>query len=302
MKRSALVFAVAFLWVRPLMVSAEEEITGDKFQAFTVSPDRYLEQPVILEDTFEKIAQQFSRIEIQNYFTPERYVNFRMGQCPYPCIGMRSESLEDALGRCARGELIRVTGNLQKIYEKRTIETTRGKFTGGRDWEERVYVSGPLKSEYFFSVGRIEKGWGRHDSPENMFSEGKNLMEEHYQQVSPETITGEPEKLVERSIWFEGVYGGFDENFSEGERAAGLTPDKVIKFSVKGMQMPCYVSKSESNVAGFKSVPLGAKVQIYGRIRVKETPQGLRSAFLVDRVTRTVSRKEAATPIPKGTN
>jgi len=302
MKRNALLFAVAFLCVRPLMVSAEEEITGAKFQEFTALPDRYLERPVVLEDTFEKILEGFSRIETQNYFTSGEHLKFKLGQCPFPCIGMRTPSLEDAFGKCTRGELIRVTGNLQKVYEKRTIETTRGSFSGGRDWEERVYVSGPLKSEYFFSVGRIEKGWGRHDSPEDMFSEGKNLMEEHYQQVSPAAITGEPEKLVERSIWFEGAYGGFDEHFGEGEEAVGLTPEKVIKFRVKGMQMPCYVSKSESNVEGFKSVPVGSKVQVYGRIRIKETPKGLRSAFLVDRVTRTVSRKEVATPASKGSN
>ncbi|MCX6339871.1 MAG: hypothetical protein NTX71_08130 [Candidatus Aureabacteria bacterium] len=302
MKRNALVLAVALVCVSSLMVRADETITGQKFQLFNASPERYLEQPVALEDTFGKIVDPFSRIEIQNYLTPDRYLKFKLGQCPYPCIAPRSPSLEDALGGCMRGELIRITGNLQKVYEKRTMETVRGKYTGGRSWEERVYVYGPLQSEYYFNVIKIEKGWGRQDSPEDMFAEGKNLAEEHYQQVSPEAITGEPEKLVERSIWFEGAYGGFDENFSEGEKAAGLTPEKVIKFAVKGMQMPCYVSKSESNAEGFKSVPLGAKVQIYGRIRVKETPKGLRSAFFVDRVTRTVSKEEVATPAPKTGN
>ena len=200
------------------------------------------------------------------------------------------------------GELITVIGNLQKIYDNRTAETDRGKNTGGRSWEERVYVYGPLQSEYYFNVIKIAKGWGKQDSPEDMFAEGKNHTEEHYQQVSPETIVDDPLKLVERSLWFEGAYGGSDENFSEGEKAAGLTSEKVIKFSVQGMKMPCYISKSGMNVEGFKSVPIGAKVQIYGRIRIKETPKGLRSAFLVDRVTRTVTKGGTATPAAKAVN
>lgn len=302
MKSNLWLFVVAFVCASSIAASADETITGEKFQMFNASPERYLEQPLALEDTFGKVTSSFSRIETQNYLTPDRYLKFNLGQCPYPCIAPRTPSLEDALGRCMNGELIKVTGNLQKVNENRTMETVRGKYTGGRSWEERVYVHGPLQSEYYFNVIKIEKGWGKQDSPEEMFSEGKNLTEAHYQQVSPEAIGGDPEKLVERSIWFEGAYGGFDENFSDGEKAAGLTPDKVIKFTVKGMQMPCYVSKSDTNVAGFKSVPVGAKVQIFGRIRVKETPKGLQSAFFVDRVTRTVTKGGAGTPAAKTGN
>lgn len=296
MNKNLWLLVVVFVCAGSIASGADETITGEKFQMFNSSPERYLERPLALEDAFGKAATSFSRIETQNYLTPDRYVKFNMGQCAYPCIAPRTPSIEDAVGRCISGELVKVTGYLQKVYEKRTMETVRGKYTGGRSWEERVYVYGPLQSEYYFNVIKIEKGWGRQDSPEDMSAEGKNLSEQHYQQVSPETIAGEPEKLVERSIWFEGAYGGCDDSFSEGEKAAGLTPDRVIKFTVKGMKMPCYVSRSETNVEGFKGVPTGAKVQIFGRIRVKETPKGLRSAFFVDRVTRTVTKEEAKQP------
>jgi hypothetical protein len=292
----------AFLFAGSVLVSADEVITGEKFQMFRVSPERYLQQPVILEDTFGRIDSSFSRIELQNYLTPNQYLKFSLGQCPYSCIAPRTPDIENALGKCTSGDLVRVTGTLQKVYEKRTMEQVRGKYTGGRSWEERVYVYGPLQSEYYFNVIKVEKGWGKQDSPEEMFDEGKNLTEQHYQRVSPGTIGGDPEKLVERSIWFEGAYGGFAEDFSDGEKAAGLTPDKVIKFTVKGMKMPCYIAKSGTNVEGFKNVPVGAELQIYGRIRVKETPKGLKSAFFVDRVTRTVPGEEAATPAAKTAN
>lgn len=299
MKSNLCLLVVAFVCTSSLVASADDTITGEKFQMFNASPERYLQRPVVLEDTFGRVTTSFSRIETQNYLTSNRYLKFSLGQCSYPCIAPRGPSLENAIGGCTDGELVRVTGNLRKVREKRTMEKVRGKYTGGRSWQERVYVYGPLQSEYYFNVIKIEKGWGKQDSPEDMFSEGKNLAEKHYQQVSPETIAGDPEKLVERSIWFEGAYGGFDENYSEDEKVAGLTPDKVIEFTVKGMKMPCYISKSEANVEGFKSVPIGAKVQVYGRIRVKETPKGLKSAFFVDRVTRTVTGGETATPEAK---
>ncbi|MEJ2745359.1 MAG: hypothetical protein P8123_06705 [bacterium] len=299
MKSNLWLFIIAFACTSSIAANADETISGEKFQMFKVSPDRYLEQPLALEDTFGRVSDSFSRIETQNYLTPDRYVKFSLGQCPYPCIAPRTPTLENALGKCMDGDLVKVTGTLQKVHEKRTMEKVRGKYTGGRSWEERVYVYGPLKSEYYFNVIKVEKGWGKKDSPEDMAAEGKNLMEQHYRQVSPEEIGGDPEKLVERSIWFEGAYGGFDEKFSEGEKAAGLTPEKVIKFRVKGMKLPCYISKSGTNVEGFKGVPIGANVQVYGRIRVKETPKGLQSAFFVDRVTRTVTKKEPDTPPAK---
>lgn len=302
MKFNPCLLVVAFVCAAAIAAGADVTVTGEKFQLFNSSPERYLEQPLALEDTFGQVSGTFSHIEIQNYLTSDQHLKFKLGQCSYPCIAPRSPELEEALGRCMKGELITVVGNLQKIYEKRTMETVRGKYTGGRSWEERVYVYGPLQSEYYFNVIKIEKGWGKQDSPEDMSAEGKNLTEEHYEQVSPETIVDDPLKLIERSIWFEGAYGGLNESFSEGEKAAGLTPEKVIKFSVEGMKTPCYVSKSGTNVEGFRSVPVGAKVQIYGRIRIKETPKGLKSAFLVDRVTRTVPKEKLATPAAKAAN
>ena len=102
-----------------LAAQGEEKINGDKFNAFTASPDRYLEQPVVLEDTFERIEQKFSRIETQNYLTPDRYVKFSLGQCPYPCIGMRTSTVEVGLDKCGRGDLVPVS------YTHLTLPTNR---------------------------------------------------------------------------------------------------------------------------------------------------------------------------------
>ncbi|MCX6357669.1 MAG: hypothetical protein NT045_07345 [Candidatus Aureabacteria bacterium] len=276
---------------------AEEVIHGDTFQAFRVSPDRYMGRPVVLEDTFENIVERFSRIETVNFYTADRYLKFRLGQLPYPCIGMRTAFVQDALNTCTPGDHVRVQGSLMSILEARTRETTRGKYTGGRSWEERVYVYGPRESEIIFLASRVERGWGSHDSPEEMFEEGTNLKEEQYQEVTPAVLGSNANLPVERPIWFEGEYGGMDESFSDLEKAAGMTPQKVIKLAMRGVVVPCYLPMNDANMAGLRMIPPGNKLQVYGRIRVKETQKGKLNGFVVDRVTKTVVR-EAASPGP----
>ncbi|MCX6354536.1 MAG: hypothetical protein NTZ78_06490 [Candidatus Aureabacteria bacterium] len=295
MKNYYWIMALTFAVLAPRAIFSEEEITGDKHQAFRVSPDKYLDRAIVLEDTFEKVAEHFNRMEIDNYYNPGQYVKFFVGQSPYPCIGMRLPSVEDALDKCSRGDLLRVHGTLKTIMEKRMKETVRGKSLGGAAWEEHVYVYGPRESELIFLVTRVERGWGKGDSPEEMFAEGTNLKEEHYQEIPPEQIAGEGVKLIERSVWFEGEFGGISENFTDLEKAAGTAPDKVIKFSVKGCRVLCYVPFNDANLAGFRAIPSGNKVQVYGRVRMKETPKGEFTGFFVDRLTKTVS-KASATP------
>ncbi|MEI6634609.1 MAG: hypothetical protein WCP22_12460 [Chlamydiota bacterium] len=277
-----------------LAAQGEEKINGDKFNAFTASPDRYLEQPVVLEDTFERIEQKFSRIETQNYLTPDRYVKFSLGQCPYPCIGMRTSTVEVGLDKCGRGDLVRVHGNLVKIMESRLMETVR---QGGAGWhmDDQVYVAGPLQYEYYFSVGSVEKGWGRQDPPAEMFSEGANLRETHFAEVPAAEINVDPGRLVERAIWFKGEYGGISGSLSDLENAAGLTPETTIKFTLKGIAMPCFVVKSDATLQGLNGIPLGNTVHAFGRIRVKETAKGTLVGFFLDRMTKTVA-VGAATP------
>jgi len=295
MKEFYLIVVVILLSLAPRAILSEEEITGDTHQAFRVSPDKYLDRAVVLEDTFEKIAEHFNRMEIDNYYNPEQYVKFSLGQSPYPCIGMRLPSVTDVLDKCSRGDLLRVHGTLMAIMEKRIKETIHGDSVGGAAWEEHVYVYGPRESEIIFVVSRVERGWGKGDSPDAMFAEGTNLKEAHYQEIPPEQIAAEGVKLIERSVWFDGEFGGISEDFTDLEKAAGTAPDKVIKFSVKGCRVPCYVPLNDANLAGFRAIPTGNKVQVYGRIRMKETPKGEFTGFFVDRLTKTVL-KASATP------
>jgi hypothetical protein len=298
MERSLPVFIVILLCAVPLSVLSEDVITGQKFQALDAAPDQYVDQSVVLEDTFQGIDKNFSRIETQNYYTPDRYVKFTLAQCPYPCIGMMA-SIEKSLEQCTPGDLVRVYADLMQINESRTMEQIQGRYSGGPSWDERVYVYGPLKSEYFFNVGHLEKGWGRKDTPEEMFAEGKNLSEAHYQKVTPAELKSDMGKFIEKSVWFEGAFEGLDTTFSKKEKAVGLTPDKNLQFKIKGVDVPCLISKSGSNLEGLKKVAPGSEVQVYGRIRAKETPDGIWGGFFVDRVTRTVPREKAPTKEPE---
>ncbi len=290
MKRYLAIYVIILSVVVPLAAFSEDVISGQKFQALKVKPDQYVNRSVILEDTFQGIDNKFSKIERQNYYTPDRYVKFSLGQCPYPCIGLRS-SVENALADCSRGDLVSVHGDLVQIRQSRTLEKIHGRYSGGPSWDERVYIYGPLPSEYIFTVGNIAKGWGRQDSPEQMFSEGARLSESHYQKVSTADVKRDLEKLIERSIWFEGTFEGLDSNFSEREKEAGLTSDKNLQFKMKGLDMPCLISKRDMNIEGFKKVAPGTTVQVYGRIRTKATPKGVWSGFIADRVAKVVRRE-----------
>ena len=289
--------AAGVLCIIPLSVHSQEVITGTKFNAFTASPSDYLEMPVVLEDTFEGMVQTFSRTETQNYYTPDMYVKFKLGRCPYPCIGMKTGLLDGGLDQCAPGDLVSVQGNLAQIWQSRTMATVQGQYSGGPSYDERINVYGPLASEYIFVVGQIQKGWGKHDTPEEMLSEGKNLPVESYRDVSIAELNLEPGSLAEKCIYFQGGFGGLTSSFSDLEKAAGFTPDKVIKFTVQGEAMSNYVSRSGANMEGFRSIPQGSKIQVYGRIRLKDTPQGVLAGVMVDRVTKTVTIK-AAPPAP----
>lgn len=284
-----------------LPAQGEEKINGEKFNAFTASPDRYLGQPVVLEDTFGRIEQQFSRIETQNYLTTDRYVKFSTGQCPYPCIGMRTSAVESGLGKCGRGDLVRIHGNLIKIRESRLVESVR---ESGAGWhkDDQVYVTGPLQCEYYFSVGSVEKGWGSQDPPAEMFSEGTNLRETHYTEVPAAEVDVAPGKLVERAIWFKAGFVGISASLTDLENAAGLTPETTIKFALKDIAMPCFVVKSDETLKGLQGIPPGNTVHSFGRIRVKETAKGTLVGFYLDRMTKTVTVGAAApaagTPAP----
>ena len=56
MKSNLWLLVVAFVCASSIMASADETITGEKFQLFNASPERYLEQPLALEDTFGKVT------------------------------------------------------------------------------------------------------------------------------------------------------------------------------------------------------------------------------------------------------
>lgn len=287
-----LVLVAAIVCAAVSSAQAEETITGDAFRAFGVSPERYLMRPVVLEDTFERIERGFNRIEMQNYLTNDRYVKFSLGQSPYPCIGLRTQAVESGLDVCGRGDLVRVRGNLIKITESRLAARVRA---GGAGWhkDDHVYVVGPLQSEYYFSVGGVEKGWGGQDVPAEMYAEGMNLRETHYAEVPAAKVNVVPGALVERAIWFSAPYGGIVNDFSEIETAAGLNAAATIKFALAGIAMPGYTAKSDATLEGLSGVPVGTPVRAYGRIRTKETGKGMLAGFFLDRMTRPAPLAEA---------
>lgn len=293
-----LVLAVAVVCAAVSMTQGEETINGEAFNSFSASPDRYLERPVVLEDTFERIDRDFSRIETQNYLTGDRYLKFSLGQCPYPCIGLRTSAVESGLDKCGRGDLVRVCGNLVKITESRLAGRVR---EGGAGWhkDDYVYVVGPLPSEYYFSVGGVEKGWGRQDPLAEIYSEGSNLRDTHYAEVPAAEVNVAPGAFVERAIWFAAPYGDIGREFSELETAAGLSDATTIKFSLKGIAMPCYTAKSDATLQGLGGLPAGTPVRAYGRIRTKETAKGMLAGFFLDRMTMPASAGAAATEAAK---
>ncbi len=288
--RLVLVAAVVCAAISP--ARAEETISGDAFKAFSASPERYLLRTVVLEDTFERIERGFSRIETQNYFTNDRYVKFLLGQSPYPCIGLRTQAVESGLDVCGRGDLVRVRGHLVKITESRLVGRVR---EGGAGWHKNdyVYVAGPLQSDYYFSVGSVEKGWGGQDPSAEMYAEGMNLRETHYAEVPAAKVNVAPGALVERGIWFSAPYGGIVDDFSELETAAGMDAATTIKFALAGIAMPPYTAKSDATSEGLNGVPVGTPVRVYGRIRTKETGKGMLVGFLLDRMTRPAPLAEA---------
>ncbi|MDP8247856.1 MAG: hypothetical protein P9M00_06940 [Candidatus Tritonobacter lacicola] len=301
MKRCAVVIIVALLCGLPPAVLSQEVISGEKFNAFRASSAKYMNLPVVLEDTFENIVQSFNKIEIGNNLSSEMSVKFKLGQCPYPCIGTRTPPVMDNLEKVGPGDLVRVTGSLRTIEEKKKKRVrVSGRYTGGPSYRERIHVYGPRPSEIYFNVSKVEKGWGKGDSPEEMLKEGQNLEEEHYKEVSIAEIMDDPDKLIDKAIWFEDTYGGVVENLTELEVAAGATSDNVIKFKMKDQKdTACYIPFSKSNLEGLKSLPAGTEVQIYGRIRVKETPKGLIGGIMADRILKIVTREETQPSAPE---
>ena len=293
MKGCTAVLVVSLLCAAPLTAHSQEVITGTKFNAFRASAANYMNMPVVLEDTFGNIVEQFSIIEIGNNLTSNMYVKFDLGQCPYPCIGMRTTPVMSGLDQVGPSDLVRVTGNLNTIQEKQKRVRVSGRYTGGPSYSERINVYGPKESEIYFSVSSVEKGWGKDDSVQDMAEEGKNLSPVHYQEVKAgeDPIKEEEvEHLADKAIWFQGKYDGLDENLTELETAAGVSPDTIIKFTVDAGadRVPCYIPFSESNLAGFKALEKGTEVHVYGRIRKKETPKGWIAGFVADRVDKVV--------------
>ena len=267
---------------------SQEIITGEKFNAFRADAAAYMGRSVVLEDTFKSIVDNFNRVETSNNLTPNRHVKFRLGRSPYPCIGLRTNTVMSGLRKVGPGDLVRVTGNLKTIREKRPRIKSSGKYKSGIKYKERTRIYGPEKKEVIFEVARVEKGWGREDSFQEMVAEGKGLDESNYRLVKPgESQLEKPldvEKLVARAITFKGTYEGVDVNFSELEKAAGLSLKKAIKFRVNTgkKDIVCYIPFSERTLEEFKAIPAGTRVQVFGRIRMKSTPKGVLVGFVAD--------------------
>ncbi|MDD5556920.1 MAG: hypothetical protein PHN82_06695 [bacterium] len=304
--RAFIACAVAALACGGTAGAAEEVIGGAKIGEFAASPGTWLERPVVIEDTFDGIVQQFSQIETENNYTPEMYLKFRLGHSPYPCIGLNVPSLTRAVGACAPGDLVRVRGNLRPIQEKRERAYIRGDYSGGPSWEERVYANGPLKTEYFFSVGSVEKGWGKREHPKELFDEGAHLWETSYREIPLAELNVEPGALVEKAVRFEGTFKGLDDAFGERETAAGITAEHAIKFRIEGMALSCYLPRTDAALAAMRTVPAGSTVHLYGRVRLREAPTGAVVGFYTDRLTRLVpppatpSAEAGAPPPPAG--
>lgn len=269
---------------------AQEVISGDRFNAFRADSAAYMNRSITLEDTFKSIVDSFNKVETTNRITPDRYVKFKLGRSPYSCIGLRTSAVMNGLREVGPGDLVRVTGTLKTIKEKRPRIKSSGKYKSGAKYKKRTRIYGPTKQEVVFEAGRVEKGWGKDDSFKEMVAEGSGLDESSYTLVKPGKTQLEKdidiEKLIARAITFKGTYEGVDINFSELETAAGLNIDEAIKFKLNtGMKViTCYIPFTQKVFDEFKSLPVGTKVQVYGRIRMKHTPKGVLVGFVADNI------------------
>lgn len=300
MRKISVIVAAVLLCGLPFVAQSQEVITGEKYNAFLASSGNYMNRPVILEDTFKSIQGDFSKAETDNNLTNNRHVKFRLGRFPGACIGSRIPPVMDGLKEVGPGDLVRVTGSLREIKEKPVRIKTTGKFKSGRKYKERSRIYGPDKTEIYLNVSKVEKGWGAGDSIEEMAEEGKSLRDEDYIEVKPGDSQLERDveagKLTDRAIRFRGDYKGIDSNLTDLEKAAGLTSENAIKFSVESgtKTIPCYIPFSEANLQGFKNLPVGTEVIVSGRIRKRETPKGTLGGFVADRVDGVVVREETA--------
>ena len=290
MKKCAVVIAGILVIGSPLTVLSQEIISGEKWNEFIASSAGYINRSVTLEDTFGKINTDFNSIETGNNLTNRRHVKFALNQCPYPCIGLRSSPVMSGLTKIGPGDLVSVTGSLKTIKEKPPRISTTGKTKGGIKYKEKTRVYGAKRSEVYFDVGSVEKDWGSTDTFEQMVAEGKNLNDSDYLLVKPGESQLEKEidieKLVARAITFTGTYEGVDINFSDLEKAAGLSLENAIKFSVNTgkKSIACFIPFSDQVFEEFKDLAIGSRVQVFGRIRMKETPKGVLVGFVADSV------------------
>jgi hypothetical protein len=290
MKSRAVVIVTIFLLGVPLYAFSQEVISGEKWNAFIASSSGYMNRSVILEDTFKKIDDSFSSVEAGNNFTSSRYIKFRLGQCPYPCIGLRLSPVMKGMKQAGPGDLIRVTGMLKTLRQKPPRIKSDGNFSGGAHYTEKTRVYGAPKTQIYFDVGAVVKDWEEAATPKKMFAEGANLDESNYMEVKPGESQLEQEvsieKLVAKAITFKATYKGIDDAFTPMEQAAGLSAYEAVKFKVDTGRktIACLIPFSAEVLQQFKEMPSGTRIQVYGRIRMKNTPKGVLVGFIADNV------------------
>jgi hypothetical protein len=290
MKSRMTVMAVIFLLGVPRFVFSQEVISGEKWNEFIASSAGYMNRSVILEDTFKKIDDNFNRVEDSNNLTAGRHVKFRLGQCPYPCIGLRLSPVMNGLKQAGPGDLVRVTGMLKTLRQKPPRISSEGTSARGAHYKEKTRVYAAPKTQIYFDVGAVVKDWEEGATPKRMFAEGANLDESDYMEVKPGESQLEQEvgieKLVARAITFKGTYEGIDAAFTPLEQAAGLSAYEAVKFKVDTGRktIACLIPFSAEVLQAFKEMPSGTRVQVYGRIRMKNTPKGVLVGFIADKV------------------
>ena len=266
MKSRAVVIVTIFLLGIPVHIFSQEVISGEKWNEFIASSSGYMNRSVILEDTFKKIDDNFSSVEASNNFTNSRYVKFRLGQCPYPCIGLRLSPVMKGLKQAGPGDLVRVTGRLMTLRQKPPRITTDGKFSGRAHYTEKTRIYGAPKTQIYFDVGAVVTDWERVATPKEMFAEGANLDESNYMEVRPGESQLEQEvsieKLVAKAITFKGTYEGIDNGFTNLEKAAGLSAYEAIKFRVNTGRkiIACLIPFSAQVLQEFKDMPSGTRI------------------------------------------
>ena len=91
---------------------------------------------------------------------------------------------------------------------------------------------------------------------------------------------------MNRSVILEDTFRNIDDNFNSVEASNNLTGGRYVTFKVDTGRktIACLIPFSAEVLQQFKEMPSGTRIQVYGRIRMKNTPKGVLIGFIADKV------------------